>query len=43
MSESRKGKCCGKDHVFYKKSLKERLKDKTIKAIGKTRDDVICP
>lgn len=43
MSENRKGKCCGKDHVFYKKSLKERLKDETIKAIGKTRDDVICP
>ena len=43
ISEARKGICCGKDHVFYKKSLKERLKDETIKALGKTKDDVICP
>ena len=43
ISKSMKGKCCGKDHIFYKKSLKERLKDETFNAIGKTKDDAICP
>ena len=43
MSENRKGKCCGKEHVFYKKSFKDWLKEETCAKIGKTKNDVICP